>query len=336
MGPGQQRAREILRQRGGIKARAMEKKICIAVDGVRPSLYALDYVALMGSAAIHDLKVLLLHVVKGVPSQLRKEMELTPPTFRLLQDVDQRNADRAWKVLEDARERLIREGLQPEQVEIRAQARVLGVARDIVFETERGLYDSVVVGRMAKGKLESMFLGSVASKVVQHCEKAPVWVVAGPVKSCKVMCAVDTSQGSLRALDHLAFMLEGNRECEITLLHVALDQELCEKSLDDMAPEDEELLLNNDLLAQKVRNLDDFFCRAKKILVESGLDPSQVTVRIVKRGSSTCRTIADEAAAGNFGTVVMGRYGAGEAYWLGHVAEKALYRCLDAVVWIVN
>ncbi|CAO0824774.1 hypothetical protein DFAR_910017 [Desulfarculales bacterium] len=44
-------------------------------------------------------------------------------------------------------------------------------------------------------QVEEVFLGSVTNKVASHADRVPVWVVGGLVRSYRVLCAVDASEG---------------------------------------------------------------------------------------------------------------------------------------------
>lgn len=61
----------------------MEKKILIAVDGSAASAATLAYVAMMEAANITDLAVVLIHVMRGVPPQLRREGQGCPQSYQL-------------------------------------------------------------------------------------------------------------------------------------------------------------------------------------------------------------------------------------------------------------
>jgi nucleotide-binding universal stress UspA family protein len=257
----------------------MEKKLLIAVDGSHAAELAVDYVGLMEGAMIKELRVTLFHVMGAIPPDLARRAESEPQAYRQLAELPQRNLGQAQAALEAGKRILTRHGLGEDQVQLKAHPRIADAARDILFEAERGLYDAVVLGRRGLSKTQELFLGSVTNQVVQHADRLPVWVVGGRVTSLKVLLAVDGSEGALRAVDHLAFMLGGNPECKVTLLHVgAALANFCPVDFSRRedpsapaapAPATPEPAVDEDLC------MDDFYARALMVLKEGGLEEDQ-------------------------------------------------------------
>jgi nucleotide-binding universal stress UspA family protein len=308
----------------------MEKKILIAVDGSSASMQALGYVAMMEAAVIVDLSVTLLHLAQTIPEALRQEMELRPDSFLRLQELQARHREQGQRILERARQRLLDLGVEDGRIELKLRTRQMGLARDILFEGEHGLYDAVVLGRRGLTKVEEMFMGSVTNKVVQHAERLPVWVVGGAVNSCRILIAVDSSPGSLKAVDHLAYMLSGNRECKVTLFHAGPGpwSEAAGAGAGDEAPPSS--------TPDDLKRLAGFFERARADLKDAGLADGQISLVTREKAGSVWRAILEEVRRGGYGTVVLGRRGEGRSFWLGHISDKIVARCAEAAVWIVG
>jgi len=204
------------------------------------------------------------------------------------------------------------------------------------FEAEHGMYDALVMGRRGLSKAQEMFVGSVTNKIVQHAERLPLWIVGGRVASLKVLCAVDGSEGSLKAVDHMAFMLGHNPECQVTLFHVGASlANYCPLSFE---VEEEELAkkIEGDLMTSEAECMEDFYVRAIKVLMEGGLSRDQIDTKSRERGVSVPGAIMDEVKAGDYGTVVLGRRGENRSFFLGHVSDKVLGKGGGAAVWIVG
>lgn len=308
----------------------MEKKILIAVDDSPASMLALDYVAMMEAAVIVDLSVTLLHLAHTIPQALRQEMELRPESFQRLQEMEARHREQGQRILDRARQRLLDLGVEDARIQMKLRTRQMGLAKDILFEGEHGLYDAVVLGRRGLTKVEEMFMGSVTNKVVQHAERLPVWVVGGAVNSCRILCAVDSSAGSRKAVDHLAYMLSGNRECRITLFHAGPGPW---SEAAGAAPEAEEAA---EAAQEDLGRLASFFEQARADLKAAGLADGQVSLVTRDRAGSVWRAILEEVRQGGYGTVVLGRRGEGRSFWLGHVSDKIVARCAEAAVWIIG
>lgn len=310
----------------------MEKKVLLAVDGSSASLAAADYLGLMEAAVLDDLWVTVFHVMEPTPPGLRQDAALDPTAYNRLRALERRLERRGQEVLEQARERLLAQGLAPERVRVKAQQRQSGLARDILFEAERGLYDAVVLGRRGLSRLHQALVGSVTNKVVQHADRLPVWVVGGAMESRRVLCALDRSPGALAAVDHLGFMVGGNPRCQVTLFHVA--PHLARLARLEHDAEDAERLAR-DMAAHDRRQMEAVLEQARAMLLEAGLDPSQIQHQEVSAPSVT-KAILEAVALGGYGTVVLGRRGEGGAFWLGHVSDRLLAACDQASLWIVG
>ena len=311
----------------------MEKKVLIAVDGSRSSEMALDYLGLMEGAVIRDLHVTLLHIMNPIPAFMRKEGQRDPATYRRVQAMEKKYWQTAQDIFGQATERLQRHGMPAEHIEAKALPRSSGNARDILFEAEQGIYDAVVLGRRGINKAQEMFLGSVTNKVVQHAQRLPVWIVGGRVSSLKVLCAVDGSEGALKAVDHMAFMLGGNPECQVTLVHVGA-------TLANYCPLDFEqdlsLEIEGDIMRGAQECMDDFYVRAVKVLREAGLDRDQIETKTLEGWVGVVKALMDEIKTGDYGTVVVGRRGENRSFFLGHVSDNLLTRSTDAALWVVG
>lgn len=311
----------------------MEKKILIAVDGSMSSDQAVDYVGLMAEKLISDLWVVLLFVMDPIPPFLRKGAGCDRNMFKQRKALEEKNRQHALEVLERARERLLRRGMDGERIETKALPRTADAAKDILFEAEHGLYDAVVLGRRGLSKTQELFVGSVTNKVVQHAQRLPIWVVGGPVKSLKVLCAVDGSEGSLRAVDHMAFLLGGAEECEITLFHAGASlQEYCALDFDSQMEEE----IDDELLSSQTRCMDDFYLRAVRLLRQAGVDPGRISAKTQPGGLSVAGSVLKEIKRGGYGTVVLGRRGENNSFFLGHVSDRVMAKASKAAVWIAG
>jgi hypothetical protein len=77
-------------------------------------------------------------------------------------------------------------------------------------------------------------MGSVSTNVLEHSQFIPIWLVDEEITSDKILVAVDGSESSLRAIDHISFMVMGNSNAKVTLLHVmSKAREFYEESLEE-------------------------------------------------------------------------------------------------------
>jgi nucleotide-binding universal stress UspA family protein len=138
-------------------------KLLIAVDGSEHARHAIEAAARMARA--QPVQALLLNVADALV------FYGDLPPFDA-QAVEQAQRTRQQQVLAEAKAQALAAGL--------AQVEVLGVtgfpADEIVHAAaERGV-DQIVMGTHGQGALRSLFLGSVAQRVV-HLAKVPVLLV---------------------------------------------------------------------------------------------------------------------------------------------------------------
>ncbi len=79
--------------------------------------------------------------------------------------------------MEECRAILRSAGFTDDTVEVKIQNKLVGIARDIIAEAEKGKYNTVVVGRRGLSATAAFVLGSVSNKIVQNIKGCTVWVV---------------------------------------------------------------------------------------------------------------------------------------------------------------
>ncbi|MBW2092045.1 MAG: universal stress protein, partial [Deltaproteobacteria bacterium] len=195
------------------------RKILIAVDGSLPSSHAVDYAA-KAVQLVPNLHIVLFYVMPSIPPYLEEGSKTDGSKLLRLRKLKEINAAEGKKILEKARNQLIKAQFPPERIEEKMLPRITGLAKDIVNEAEHGLYDALVVGRRGLSGAQEFFMGSVSSQLVQYATNVPLWVIDRQVIEPKLMVAVDGSEASLKAVDHVAFMFGNNPKAEVHFLHV--------------------------------------------------------------------------------------------------------------------
>jgi nucleotide-binding universal stress UspA family protein len=308
----------------------IEKRILLAVDGSFHSRIMLDYV-LRIRPHLPGLKCCLFHVQRDLPPILVEEAELDPEAKAQLKKISRRNEEHASRVLGDSREMLVRGGIAADAIETITQPRSLGVARDVIIRAETMRFDAIVVGRRGLTSLQKLFIGSLTAKLCEHTEIVPVWVVDGESSNHGFLVAVDGSANSLRAVDHLAFMVTGAPSVPITLLHVVPRfADHCEIDFEDTSGEAAAVLTRSDQ-----RCLDRFAAKAIDRLKQAGLDSGNIHFKQVSRTTGIGRAILEFARRQGLGTVVMGRRGSGGAFYHGRVCRYVMEKSAERTFWLV-
>jgi nucleotide-binding universal stress UspA family protein len=88
---------------------------------------------------------------------------------------------KAHQVLRDA-------GFPESAIVTKIQDKKIGIARDIIRESQEG-YDALVVGRTGTSKLKDILLGSIPTKLLGKIKGIPLIVVGGASKQNKILVA---------------------------------------------------------------------------------------------------------------------------------------------------
>ena len=308
----------------------MKKKILVAVDGSIYSRKAIEYMVKMESV-IKDLNYTLLNIHPKISEFLIEDLRIDSKARSTLKEVTVRNHENSIRILNDTKSLMIKLAVNESQIETVSRSVVKGTAKDIIDYGRKGLYDAIVMGRRGISPLAEVFMGSVTNRVLEHTNITPVWAIGGEVKSLKIMVAVDGSESSLRAVDHVIFMLGENPDIRITLLHVMPRlRDYCEINF-----EDKEDILEDTIKQRDKQCIDDFYAHAQKKIKEAGLKKSQLDFKRVVSTINIGKSIVNEVRKGNFGTVVIGRRGTDDSFFLGGVSRFVLASISNRAVWLV-
>ncbi|MDY6951408.1 MAG: universal stress protein [Thermodesulfobacteriota bacterium] len=308
----------------------MEKKILLAVDGSIHSTNAVTYAARI-SAMVPDLAYTLFHVQPTLSQYLLDEAEKDLKARTELKKLIQRNTELAQGILEKHRAKMVRMGIKEDRIEISTQKKIMGICKDILDGAQKGLFDAIVVGRRGLSRIQETLMGSITTKLVEHSQVIPLWVVDGNVTSMKLMLAVDGSEASLRAVDHLCFMVGGNEEIKLTLFHVRQKfGDYCPVNFDEKGGPVAQVMDQGEK-----RCIDRFHALALDKFKEAGIKEYQVEINVTKGTMDAGKAIVNEAKKGKYGTVVVGRSGTNKAFFMGSVSRHVLNKVSERAVWLV-
>ena len=309
----------------------MEKKIAIAVDESVQSMEAVQYAADL-STRLPGLRFDLLNVQPPISQYLTDEARRKPSARKALEEAMEKNASAAMDLLSKAAERLAVRGVSEDHIHRLALPRNTGVANDILAISQTKSYDAVLVGRRGTSYLREWVMGSVTANLVAHSKLVPIWVVDGEVRTGDILLAADGSNTSLRALDHLAFMLSGSDHHNLHVLHVQPRfQDYCKIDLEAEAREQVEASFQDD----ENKCMDDFHARALEVLDKNNVDRDRFKLETMAGALSVPRTIVQYANDAGIGTLVMGRHGRGNNLFTGSVSRGLLYKATDMALWVV-
>jgi len=309
----------------------MQKKVAIAVDGSHASTDALRYAAMLYSR-IPQMRIVLLQIQPSVSLYLIEEAEKKAAARRTLEKITRAHHRTALQNLEILAERMTAMGVAGEHLELKTQPRITGVAEDLIAQCQTNGYDALLVGRRGVSRLQEWIAGSVTTNLVEHSQLTPLWIVDGKVLSPKVLLAVDGSQGALRALDHLCFMLSEAPEQQLDMLHV--QPLLADHCIIDVSQEISQSA-QEIILSGEQHCMDDFFSQAQLVLQQYNIPKERISFQAETKQISIAQTIFKELQNGGYGTVVIGRRGISRSLFTGSVGRKLLQKIRDRAVWIV-
>ena len=308
----------------------MEKKILIAVDGSIYSRKAIEYCIDMCSL-IKDMHYVLLNIQPKISEFLLQESKMDSKAGSALREIAAKNRENSQRILDESMAIMVKLGIDEKLIEKVSQPVIRGTAKGILDYAKQTLCDAIVVGDRGKSMLAEAFTGSIANNVLDYTDITPVWAVGGDIKSKKVMLAVDGSESALKAVDHAAFMLAGNTEVKICLLHVTPKlRDYCAIEFDEDGDMIEDVITSGDK-----KCVDSFYKRAQKKFVDAGLSESQIEINEVESTLSIGKTIVENANKAGCGTLVIGRRGANDSFFMGKVSRYILTNAKDCAVWLV-
>jgi len=180
-----------------------------------------------------------------------------------------------------AREWLYTMGFSKEQVQIKFSQGQLGTVKEIVKESEEGLYDAAVLGRRGLSWFDEMVSDSVSHRILWESLTFPIWICRNPERGRKnVLVCVDGSDECLRVADHAAYMLRSEPEHNITLLHVCSDDQCVDA--------------------------ETIFGRARTEIKNNGIADDRISVKVLT-SSNPAKTILHEANSHKYAAVAIGR-----------------------------
>lgn len=310
----------------------MEKKILIPVENCRRSLRAVRY-AVHSASFIKELHFVLFNVQPMISLYLEDEAQKDLKVRAELNNVKKANQANALSLLESYRDEMTGMGIPANRIELKTQVRQLGMAKDIIEYAQEKLFDAVLMGRRRLAGIQKVFTFSVSSSVMERSQIIPVWLVDGTPASKNLLVAVDGSASALRAVDHAGFMVSGNTDIQVTLLHVMNSaRNYC--TIDPDAPEDREF--------EKIVSLgdraciDQFYPLAMKKFEQMGLSRDQVRFETIKGSRRIGNSIVSYAKDKGFDTLVMGRTGIDRAFFMGSTSKQMLNHASESALWVVG
>lgn len=301
----------------------MQTRLQVGVDGSEPALAAATYVGRI-AAEVSTIQVRLTHVVPPVPPWLHDAgISFEPFGGR----VPERFADqvetwqgnqrkRADRILEQAREELLKTGIPAKRVETKIEeGGGQRPSRELRVAAQRDGYDTIVVGRRGVALWREFAFGGTTEDLLRYPIGLHLWIVEpepSPSGMRDFLVGVDGSDNGLRAVDYAASVLGGADVFNVTLVHVPRRRTMEE--------------------AQEV--LDEAYDRLRS----KGFSPDRLETRILDPAMKTADAMIKDASDNDRETLIIGRRGRStiREFIFGGVTERLLRYPIGHTVWVVD
>jgi nucleotide-binding universal stress UspA family protein len=291
-------------------------RILLAMDGSDQALEAARYASQL--FAPNRIEVVLFHVTTKIPESfwdIEEDPQFTSKKAAL-NDWEHRQKKKIQELMGRERQLFLDRGVPEELVQAKIKERQVGIARDIIYESERD-YNAVVVGRWGMSLLKDFLWGSIANKLLGRLTHVPLCVVGGTPPVGKILVGLDASAGAMRAVDYVGTMVSSY--LKVTLYHAvrAVDEDISHKAEEAMKP---------------------VFEKATNRLEDAGFGRNQITAKTAMGVLSRAGALVHYALKGGYGTIVVGRRGLSEVeeFSIGRVSNKIIHMARELAVWVVS
>ena len=307
------------------------KKIMIAVDDSVHSKNAVYYASRI-SVWVKNMNYVLFHVQPMLSQYLEDEARKDFKSLNQLNRIKAKNIEASHQLLEQYKSQMVQTGIEESQIQIVTHPANLGIAKDILEYALKGQYDAIVLGRRGISGLIEYYMGSVSSNIVQNSRVTPIWLVGSNVTPSKILMPIDGSEHSLRAINHLIYIVSDHSDISLTFLHVQPKlKDFCKIDFETKEAD----AFENLIITGNKNCVDNFYALALKKLKEFGITKDRIEIKTVTSFLSIGCPIVDEVKTRNFDTVVMGRSGINNSFFTGSVTNYVLNNISNAAIWIV-
>jgi len=308
------------------------KHFLIPIDSTPHSNLALAYASMMFQED-DEISYHLLHCQSQqnesiIPQPVDSDESLLPES-----DTVSAQTTISKKIIRQKTDFLLHRGIDREQIESSIIISGTSIAPSLISEAEKMLTDSVIIARRGVGFIGEMVMGSLSATLFRDLHSVPLWIIDGEVQSCDILIAVDGSIHSLRAVEHLAHILQNRNDITIYLYHCSVflaPAVVC--SLDAFYHEWDEQWCNTHLSGNGC-----LFNGPVQLLREAGIPGDKIIVLPKTSHIDESTSIISQARKHNCGTILIGRKGPGsQKGFFGGVSNRTIRQTQNMAVWIVG
>ncbi len=309
----------------------MQKEILVAVDDSPHARNAVRYVAALAES-VGYLKCRLVHIQPTISPFLIAEAPKEPQSHKALEHLRAAYAEASQLILKQQQKVLEETGFPAERIETVSLAGQEGLAKTLLDYGQSERIDAIATGRRDLSTFKKPFMGRVTADLVENSTFVPIWIVDGDVHSQRFMVAVDGSESSMRVIDHLSHVFQGNHKVKFHLLHVI--PRLVESCGIDFGGGRDRLEMVGRRGAHHC--IDHFYSKTLARFKEAGIETHQIEIQILEKKLNPGKAIIQTAVDGKFGTIVIGRRGINRSFFTGSVSRYVINRAENMALWLVT
>ena len=224
----------------------------------------------------------------------------------------------AYKALSRARRHLRSKNITVENMKTKTVQERYGKVRDILAEGSEGLYDAIILGRRATYALQWIFDrpgDEIPQAIIQEASlNSPLWVCTEPEEGRKnVLLCVDGSASSLRAADHVGFVLSHAPQHTITVFQVSSSTNM---NVQKNFEETDAILTKHNITRERIQHLEG-----------SGLSVSSAILSEKNRGKYAAVAIGLEGNHEGGALGALGITGGTAATLINKISKASLWIC---------
>lgn len=261
----------------------MEKKILITISDNIEHLYGVQFFSVFLTPLL-GCSVTLLHVSRSSSGE-DKNAEFASWEGGQ-QDLPDVVNPQTQKAIDKSKDILKCSNTSFDKIVTKTVSERYGKVKDILLESERGMYDAIILGRRASYALQWLFEKDSNETILEILQESncntPLWICPDPENMKKnILVCIDGTENSYRAVDHVGFMFSAHTGHKITLFNA-----------------------ENTVGTENI----EYFKKAQKILLDHNVAPSRIQSKVTW-GLSPGATILKEADTGKYGAVAVGMGG---------------------------
>jgi len=307
-------------------------KVLIAVDGSEQSLDAIRYAARTFSP---ESTQIVLYYLQTKISELFSDLCAYPHYKRRMTGLKRWATEQKTQIVDIMDNAVVyfkQKGFPESAISFKTPTGTLGVTEDIVKESYND-YQAVVVGRTGRSPFKDWILKSTAMKLVPKIKHIPIVIVGGHPDPKNLLLAFDGTHCAMKGVVYAGSLV--GKSNHHMMLYSILGSE--NKFWADDTPA---LFFDNANapIDTGSHEIGPHLTDACKRLMDEGIDPGQVCVKIHMAQGERGFQIVQQAKECQCGTVVVGRRELItfiDEYIIGRVSDQVLKLANMLALWIV-